>query len=37
MEEIKMTDLKDWASKLTAKEKVKLTDFLARAEKVRLG
>lgn len=32
-----MTDLKDWASKLTAKEKVKLTDFLSRAEKVRLG
>lgn len=37
MEKIEMIDLKDWSSKLTAKEKVKLTDFLARAEKVRLG
>lgn len=34
--EIKMTDLKLWASTLTAKDKVKLTDFLARAEKVRI-
>ena len=31
-----MTDLKDWASTLTLREKSKLTDFLARAEKVRI-
>ncbi len=31
-----MTNLKDWASKLTAKERAKMTDFLARAEKVRI-
>lgn len=31
-----MTDLKDWASTLTLREKDKLTDFLARAEKVRI-
>lgn len=31
-----MTDLKDWASTLTLREKGKLTDFLARAEKVRI-
>lgn len=36
MEKIEVRDLKEWSAKLTAKEKVKLTDFVARAEKVRL-